>query len=117
MQVRGGEGVSKSRVRRRFALLPPSPPPIRRCVAWPKKEGGAAGPQSVVLARSPEVLGGCGCSGATRSLHRFGCPGVWEGGLSICLPLAPPSWPGAAVPTPQTRWTLVDLQAFAGTKT
>lgn len=36
------------------------------------------------------MLGEYGCSGATRSLPHFGCPGVWEGGQSICFPLPPP---------------------------
>lgn len=71
-------------------LIPPAP--IRRCSAWsnPRKEGGATGPQSVVLARSP-VVGECGCSSATGSLPQFGFPGVWEGGLSSRFPCPPPS--------------------------
>lgn len=89
MQVRG-EGFSKVEGEQACALLPPTP--IRGSFARSntRKEDGAAGPLSVVLARSP-MVGECGCSGATRSLPQFGIPGVWEGGLSIRFPFPPPS--------------------------
>lgn len=74
-----------------FALLPPSPSRRRFAHSNPQKEGGSAGPLSIMLARSPGGWGECGCSDATRSLPQFGSPGVWEGGLSIRFPFPPPS--------------------------
>lgn len=62
-------------------------------------------------------MGECGCSGATRSLPHFGCPGVWGGGRSICFRFSPPEWLGTGFETPQMHWTLVDLQAVAGPQT
>ncbi|KAF3845745.1 hypothetical protein F7725_002823 [Dissostichus mawsoni] len=111
----GGEGVSKSRVRRRLPSFP-LPHPALRCLVKPQKGGRGGRPTKRVLARSPEV-GGVWLQRCYEVAAPVWVPRSLGGGLSIRLPFAPPVWPGAAVPTPQTRWTLVDLQAFAGTKT
>lgn len=90
-----GEGVEG---KEDFALLSPSP--FQLCFAWSnppgRKEGGGSRLPKRCVNRSPAVggCGGgvwCGCSGATRSLHQFGCPGVWEGRLSVRIPFPPPS--------------------------
>ena len=99
-----------------FSLLPPSP--IQHCFALsnPRKEGGAAGPLSVVLARSP-MVGGVWLQQCYEVAAPVRVPRSLGGQTKHPLPISSPVWPGAAVPTPQTRWTLVDLQAFAGPKT
>lgn len=73
MQVRGGGRYFQVEVEGEALPPTPHPPPIRRCFAWsnPRKEGGAAGPLSVVLARSPMV------------------GGVW---LQRCYEVAAPVW-------------------------